>query len=281
LSASAIQPQQRIKPAKTIHPYDLFSPMVSNSWVQKWIHFFQHKQPNRFRTWLERSYRYVPMMQRIFQQVGLPQDLVYMAMIESGFSAKAISPAKAVGYWQFISETGQRFGLRQTSWLDERRDFEKSTIAASRYLKFLYKKFGNWYLTIAAYNMGEQRLARLIKKYQTTNFWHLCRKSDFPHETAHYVPQLIASITIARAPALYGFHYLKVHMPHEYEVFYIPGGTNLQALAKHINYPYRAIKNLNPALLTDYIPSNLDNWRMRIPMGTGPTISHFIQVTTL
>ena len=259
-----------------IHPFADF-PAFNNHWTQSWIKLFQNKYSDRFRLWLERSYRYANLMQAIFQKEGLPQDLIYIAMIESGFSAHAVSSAQAVGYWQFLRQTAQRFGLKQTTWLDERKDFEKSTLAASQYLKFLYKKFGTWYLAAAAYNMGEQKLSKFIKKYKTTNFWYLAQKADFPSETAQYIPQLIAAITIAKAPALYGFNYLKVEMPFDYDVFYLPGGTNLRQLAQHIGYSYQKIKSLNPALLTDILPDSLEDWSVRIPKGAGRQVSSFIQ----
>ena len=251
-------------------------PLTHNYWVEQWIRAFQSRYSGRFRTWLERSYRYTPMMKEIFKKQNLPEDLVYLAMIESGFSPKAISSAQAVGYWQFIKATASRFGLRETPWLDERRDFEKSTYAASRYLRFLYKHFGDWYLAAAAYNMGEQKLSRLIRKYKTKNFWSLAQKYDFPYETAQYIPQLIAAITIAKAPSLYGFNYLEIKQPHTYEVFYLPGGTNLRALANYIKQPYKKIKNLNPALLSDHIPKYMENWRTRIPKGSSKKVSQYV-----
>ena len=259
-----------------IQPFSDF-PIFNNQWVQNWIKLFQNSYSDRFRIWLKRSYSYVALMQAIFEEEGLPRDLVYIAMIESGFSAHAVSSAKAVGYWQFLSPTAERFGLKKTSWLDERKDFEKSTIAAAQYLKFLYKKFGTWHLAVAAYNMGEQRLSSFIKKYKTNNFWHLAQKMDFPTETAQYIPQLIAAITIAKTPSLYGFNYLKTKLAYEYEIFYLPGGTNLRTLAQYIKYPYRQIKNLNPSLLIDVLPHSLEDWGIRIPKGTSQQVSNFIQ----
>ena len=251
-------------------------PLTHNYWVEQWIRAFQSRYSSRFRSWLEKSYRYTPMMKEIFKKQNLPVDLVYLAMIESGFSSGAISSAQAVGYWQFIKATALRFGLRNTSWLDERRDFEKSTYAASRYLRFLYKQFGDWYLASAAYNMGEQKLIRLIQKHKTKNFWSLAQKYDFPHETAQYVPQLIAAITIAKAPPLYGFNYLKIKQPYSYEVFYLPGGTNLRTLASYIKQPYKKIKTLNPDLLSDHIPGYMENWRTRIPKGSSKKVSQYV-----
>ena len=258
------------------HPFSNL-PLIHNHWVQRWITFFEKSDPHRFRAWLERSYCYMPIMRRIFKNEGIPEDLIYMAMIESGFSSAAVSSAKAVGYWQFIHQTATRFGLSKNSWLDERKDFEKSTYAASRYLKFLHNKFGDWYLAAAAYNMGENKLEKLIKKYQTKDFWNLAKKYDFPYETAHYVPQLIAAITIAKAPVLYGFNHLHPKQPYRYEIFYLPGGTNLRILARYIKQPYKKIKQLNPELLKDYIPKKLENWRVRIPVGSSARVSQFVK----
>ena len=264
---------------KTFLLKDPFSdlPLVNNSWVQQWIKTFQTTHSNHFRIWLERSYRYVPIMQPIFKEEKLPLDLMYIAMIESGFVSGAVSSAQAVGYWQFIDSTARRFGLRRNQWLDERKDFEHSTYAASRYLKILYEQFQDWYLAAAAYNMGENRLSGFIEKYQTKDFWKLAQKHDFPSETANYVPQLIAAITIARAPALYGFNYLKPKSPPDYEIFYLPGGTNLRRLSSYIQEPYMKIKKLNPGFLGDHVPDDMENWRFRIPKGTSTKVSSFIE----
>ncbi len=264
-----------LKPIRVTNPFsDL--PLIHNYWVEQWIHLFQNSYSDRFRIWLERSYRYAPLMKEIFKQQNLPEDLIYLSMIESGFSPHAVSSAQAVGYWQFIQPTAQRFGLKKNLWLDERRDFEKSTLAACQYLRSLYKQFGDWWLAISAYNMGEQRLTHLVQKHKTKNFWDLAQKYDFPYETSQYVPQLIAAITIAKAPSLYGFNYLKIKVPYQYEVFYLPGGVNLRALAHYIHEPYAKIKQLNPELLRDRIPHYMENWRARLPKGSSQKVSLYI-----
>ena len=270
---------QRVKPAKTSlffsQPFsDL--PLIHNYMVEQWIRAFQSVYSKRFRIWLERSYRYGPLMRHIFREQNIPVDLVYLCMIESGFLAHAVSSAGAVGYWQFIQPTALRFGLRKNYWLDERKDFEKSALAASQYLKVLYRQFGSWWLAVSAYNMGENKLSRLVKKHKTKNIWRLIQKHDFPLETARYVPQLIAAITIAKAPALYGFQDLKIQFPLSYDIFYLPGGTNLRKLAAYIDQPYMDIKALNPALIGDHIPEELENWRTRVPKGTVKKISQYV-----
>ena len=144
-------------------------PLTYNSKVKWWIQNFQGGGRKWFRTWLERSNAYLPNMQTMMAQKGLPQDLAYIAMIESGFSAHATSHMEAVGYWQFITPTANRYGLTTSWWLDERRDYVKSTTAATKYLEDLYRLFKNWYLTASAYNMGETRLRKLIERYYSSS----------------------------------------------------------------------------------------------------------------
>ena len=180
-------------------------PVTYNKKVQKWVKYFQTRGKPSLTKWISRSSRYKRIMQRTLKRKGLPQDLFYIAMIESGLSPRATSHAQAVGYWQFIRPTAHRYGLRVNWWLDERRDFSKSTIAAASYLGDLYKMFGSWYLTASAYNMGEGRLKRLIKKHKISNFWQLAQKENFPRETREYIPKIIAAMIIAKAPKLYGF----------------------------------------------------------------------------
>src|ERR1700710_1658805 len=181
-------------------------PVTYNTKVKWRINYYQTTGRKWFRTWLERSHAYLPQMQRVLSEKGMPQDLAYVAMIESGFSPQATSTAEAVGYWQFIAPTANRYGLRTTWWLDERRDFTKSTTAASHYLSDLFRQFGSWYLTAAAYNMGEGRMQKLVNRYHTNNYWILSKRADFPEETKQYIPKLLAAMLIAKAPKLYGFH---------------------------------------------------------------------------
>ena len=252
-------------------------PVTYNTKVKWWINYFQTTGRKWFRTWLERSHAYLPQMQKQLRERGMPQDLAYVAMIESGFSSQATSTAEAVGYWQFITPTANRYGLRTTWWLDERRDFTKSTGAASRYLADLFRQFGSWYLTAAAYNMGEGRTQRLVNKYRTRNYWILSKRNDFPEETRQYIPKLLAAMLIAKAPKLYGFHELNPKPPYKYEYFTVPGGTDLLNLARYLGVAGSQLTSLNPELLKGFVPSFVQGHRIRVPPGLQPKVSQFVR----
>ncbi len=241
-------------------------PITYNDRVKHWINYFQTTGKRSFSTWLERSQRYVPRIQAVFKEKGLPTDLAYLAMIESGFSPRAVSSAQAVGYWQFIEPTAKRYGLRVNWWLDERRDIHKSTHAAAKYLSDMNKMFNNWYLSAAGYNTGEARIQRLIKRHNSKSFWDI--SDSLVQETKDYVPKLIAAILIAKAPSLYGFRDLKYKEPMEYEYFWAPGGTSIRELAKNLRFSEKELKYMNPELIKGFIPDHVSGHRIRIPKGT-------------
>lgn len=252
-------------------------PVTYNSKVKQWIQYFQTDGRKYFKTYLERSSRYLPTMQRLLAQNKMPQDLAYIAMIESGFSAHATSHADAVGYWQFIESTANRYGLRTTWWLDERRDFHKSTTAAARYLADIYRMFDSWYLTAAAYNMGENRMKRIVEKHQTRNFWALARRSDFPKETRDYIPKLLAAMLISKAPKLYGFYDVQRLEPYMYEFYPVPGGTDLASLAASIGVSHNTLAILNPELVKGFVPPFVSSHRIRIPPGTTRSVAKYLK----
>jgi len=182
-------------------------PIEMNKAVEKWIDYFTGKGRERFKNYLERSEIFIPFLRPILKNAKAPEDLVYLAMIESGFNNNARSHARAVGAWQFISATGRRYGLDVNWWVDERRDVEKSTIAAVQYLKELNAMFGSWPLAAAAYNAGEAKIQRAIKRYKTSDFWELCtRKRRYLRpETKNYVPKLYAAAIISKNRTQFGF----------------------------------------------------------------------------
>lgn len=272
------------KSAKVKHPFSVVDqrpyfdiPVTYNARVKKWIKHFQTNGKKWFQRYLERSHRYLPSMKTVLRNKSLPEDLAYIAMIESGFSPHAVSTANAVGYWQFIKPTANRYGLKTSWWIDERRDFHKSTMAAAKYLGDLYKMFDSWYLTACGYNMGETRLRRLVKRHGTKNFWYLSKKKDFPKETREYVPKMLAAMLIAKSPELYGFKNLNPQKPHSYEYYYVPGGTDLILLAEALNLPHTQMKRLNPEIIQGFIPEFVKNHRIRIPKGSTIKVANLIR----
>jgi soluble lytic murein transglycosylase-like protein len=190
---------------KWSHQSKIDFPIEMNKQVRAYIVYFATERKGFTARSLARSRRYLPMINNIFRQYGLPEDLAYLAMVESGFNPKARSPAGAAGMWQFIRSTGQRYGLVINRRVDERLNPEKSTRAAAHYLLDLYKQFGSWYLAAASYNCGERRVATELRKSNYKNFWQLSANKCIPGETRNYVPQMIAVTIIARNPGKFGF----------------------------------------------------------------------------
>ncbi|MCF8034511.1 MAG: LysM peptidoglycan-binding domain-containing protein [Desulfarculaceae bacterium] len=247
--------------------YDI--PIVINSRVEYFIDYFQTRVPKRFKVWLSRSGRYLPMMRAILKEHGLPEDLVYLALIESGFSCQAYSRAHAVGPWQFIRATGRRYGLKINYWVDERRDPVKSTHAAASYLKDLHAEFGSWYLAAAAYNAGENKIRRALKRYKADNFWSISqgRRYYLKRETRQYVPKMIAAAIIAKEPAKYGFTNIVYEAPMAYDVVEVHPGTSLGVAAKLAGINSRQLNYLNPELRRWAVPPTGKEYSLRIPPG--------------
>ncbi len=243
-------------------------PITVNKQVLYYLDLFQGKQKKNFSRWLARSTQYLPQIQKELKKAGLPQDLAYLAMIESGFNPSAYSPAGASGLWQFIAGTGRNNGLKIDSWVDERRVPEKATKAASRYLSRLYSEFGDWHLAVAAYNGGEGRIEAAIKDYNTKDFWEIAESEGIYLETKRYVPKLIAAILIARNPEKFGFTDIQYQKPQQYDVINVPGGIDLQAVAATANISVKRLRSLNNELRRNQTPPKLRNYTLRIPFGT-------------
>lgn len=244
-------------------------PLALNSKVEYFLYYFQTSGRPSFSRWLSRSSRYIPMMKEILKREDLPEDLVYVAMIESGFQMHARSWANAVGPWQFISDTGRRYSLRIDQWIDERKDPVKATAAAALYLKELYGIFkGDWYLAAAGYNAGENKILRAISMYNTNDFWEISRGAYLKRETKEYVPKLLAAAIIAKDPARYGFTDIAYLTPIEYDTVTIPSRTNLDLAAKLCGTTYESIKELNPDLRHWCTPPNYPDYQLKIPKGS-------------
>jgi membrane-bound lytic murein transglycosylase D len=246
---------------------DFDIPIVINEKVEHFIQYFQNTGKNIFSSWLARSEKYIPFMKNLLKENGLPEDLVYLALIESGFNPYAYSRSKASGPWQFIYLTGKRYGLKVTWWVDERRDPEKSTIAAAKYLKTLYDMFECWYLAAAGYNAGEKKIINAIKRYRTEDFWELIKYRYLKRETKDYVPQMIAAALIAKDPEKYGFSGIEYEEPLRYEKVEVPAVVDLRLIAKACEISVEELKDLNPELLRWCTPPDSPSYEIKIPYG--------------
>ena len=253
-------------------------PVTYNARVRRWIVYFQTEGRQSFRRWLERSTRWLPYIHNELEASNMPLDLMYVALVESGFQPDAVSPAGAVGMWQFIRDTGSRYGLRNNWWIDERRDVYKSTRAAINYMSDLHKMFGSWYLVAASYNMGENGVKRLIRRHNSNDFWYLADKGVLPEETKNYVPKIIAAMLMAKAPALYGFRDLQYDQPYMFDYFEAPGGTDLGNLANFLGVSSRYLRELNPELTHGLIPPHVRAHRIRIPKGATATVAKYVEI---
>ena len=258
-------PGQALAPAEPLYDF----PVVENDKVRYFIDYFTGRAHKTFKIWLERSGRYLPMMREIFAEAGLPRDLAYLAMVESGFNDKAYSWAHAVGPWQFIASTGRRYGLKNDWWHDERRDPEKATRAAARFLSDLYDDFdGDWYLAVPSYNAGPGKLRRAIKRYKTRDFWEICRGKYLKRETKNYLPKLLAVLIIAKQPEKYGFTDIDYQEPIAYETVPLPSSTDLEVVARLSGADYKLIKKLNPELKRWCTPPAAKDYMVRLPVGS-------------
>lgn len=248
-------------------------PLTINRQVEFYLDLFQNRQRRSFQIWLSRSGKYKDFIRQELEQAGLPEDLLYLAMIESGFNPSAYSHASAVGLWQFMRPTGRHYDLRIDSWVDERRDPVKATRAAIAYLDKLYKDFDDWYLAVAAYNAGEGRIGRAIRKYNTRDFWEIAQGKALHLETKRYVPKLIAAIMIARDPEKYGFTNIEYQAPVAYDIVKVPSRTSLTAVAAAANVDIKAIRSLNNELRKKQTPPGLENYKLRVPKGSSNIVA--------
>lgn len=243
-------------------------PTEVNPLVEKWIDYFRGKGRVHMERYLSRSSRYEKLMKRVLRDNGLPEDLFYIALIESGFSARATSHASAVGYWQFIRGTGKRYGLEISRFVDERRDPVLATQAAAEYFKGLYSLFGSWYLSMASYNVGENRVKREVMKHSTRDFWKLAKKGSLPRETINYVPKFIAAKLIAKDPAKFGFEEIDYLPPVEFETIVVNRPVNLRLMAERMNLNYEDFKALNPKFKGEIAPLKDSGLDLRVPPGS-------------
>lgn len=240
-------------------------PIVLDSSVQSHIRYFNTSIRSRFEQWLLRLSRYRPLVDNIFAEFHLPSDLVYLSLVESGFNPYAYSRAKATGPWQFMKGTAKVYGLRIDSYVDERRDPIKSTVAAARYLRDLYDMFGTWPLAMAAYNAGEGKVMRALLKAQAESFSDISKTRLIRRETKEYVPRFMAATIIAKNPDRYGFSG-EPGEPHQFEEVIVDRPLHFRAIANITGISYEGLRLLNPELRRDATPPG-EQYHLKVPVG--------------
>jgi membrane-bound lytic murein transglycosylase D len=250
-------------------------PVVLNQQVQFFLERFTREDRDMVTRWVTRSGRYLGMIRDVLKSRGLPEELAFTAMIESGFNPVAVSRAGAVGLWQFMAATARRYGLRVDAWVDERLDPEKSTFAAAAYLRDLYQQFGSWFLAQAAYNAGEVKIARAIQTTGSKDFWVLARTGLLKQETKEFVPQIQAATLIGRDPNQYGFDPGDVTVV-PFETIPVPAATDLRRLASTSGVSMDLLRGLNPTLVRGVTPPG-SAYPLKVPAGTGSSVIGALQ----
>jgi membrane-bound lytic murein transglycosylase D len=242
-----------------------------NRLVESSIEFLLREPDKHLNNWLSRAETYFPMIERIFAEEGVPEELKYLAMVESGLNPRAKSWARAVGMWQFIGATGRAYDLNVNGWVDDRMDPEKSTRAAARHLKDLHKMFGDWQLALAGYNYSPGKLRRALRRAEASlgrkaTFWDIY--TDIPRETRNYVPMFIATSLIVSHPEEFNLKSVEPGPPYAYHVVPVYGMHQLSTLADLAGTSTASIKALNPSLTRSGLPPSSAAFLLRIPTGT-------------
>ena len=254
-------------------------PIEINDRVLGFLDFYQNGRGHgAIEVGLQRMGKFQPMIEKILKEEGVPLDLIYLCQAESAFAPRAVSRAQAKGMWQFISSRGKEYGLRQTWWIDERSDPEKSTRAAARHLKDLHQEFGDWYLAMAAYNSGPVRVQRALEHTGADNFWTLAERKALPKETINYVPNILALTIIGKNPEKYGFN-IKPEPPLEIERVPVDKATDLRVIAEAINLPVEDLRELNSHVLRWTTPPDDSEFQLILPKGYGEKFNE--QVSSL
>jgi len=235
--------------------------------VAGYINYFSTGGRGVFERALVRSGRYRDMIQRVFKEEGIPQDLIFLAQAESGFHPLALSRARARGMWQFMASRGVGYGLRRNWWVDDRQDPERSTHAAARHLKDLYNQFGDWYLAMAAYNSGPGNVQQAVRRTGYADFWELYRRDVLPKETKNYVPIILAMTIMSKNPQQYGLDALQLEPPEAYDVVRVDYPVDLRLVAECVDTPVEDLVDLNPSLLRRTTPKD-QAFDLHLPAGS-------------
>jgi membrane-bound lytic murein transglycosylase D len=249
-------------------------PLTVNDAVLGYIHYFSGRGKNTLITGLRRSGRYRPLVRRVLDEEGVPQELIHLAQAESGFLPRAMSKKAAAGMWQFVSWRGREYGLNQTRYTDDRLDPEQATRAAARHLRDLYQKFGDWYLAMAAYDCGPGVIERAVERTGYADFFELRARGVLPLETTNYVPIILAMTIMSKNAVEYGLDGIVPEASLEYDSVEITSPTHLALVSDLTNVPAGELQSLNPALLKGLAPAG---YALHVPKGTGSYLMAALQ----
>jgi membrane-bound lytic murein transglycosylase D len=250
-------------------------PLSVNDAVLGYINYFSNRGHKTLLAGLQRSGRYRPMIQRILDEEGIPQEIIHLAQAESGFIPRAVSRAAAGGMWQFLKWRGNEYGLKQTAFTDDRMDPEKATRAAAHHLRDLYHEFGDWYLAIAAYNCGPGTVEKAVERTGYADFWELRSRGVLPAETTNYVPIILAMTIMEKNAAEYGIADFQLDPPLVYDTVETTAATSLTLVADILDLPFAELAALNPASLRGMIPADFS---LHVPKGSGNQLVAALQL---
>jgi membrane-bound lytic murein transglycosylase D len=250
-------------------------PLSVNDAVLGYIHYFSGPGHKTLVAGLERSGRYAALIHRIFQEEGIPQELIHLAQAESGFFPRAVSRKAAAGMWQFMAWRGRQYGLMQSRYTDDRLDPEKATRASAKHLHDLYNMFGDWYLAIAAYNCGPGVVEKAVERTGYADFWELRKRHVLPAETTNYVPIILAMTIMAKNAPEYGLQDVEADAPLDYDTIEVTAPTSLALVGDLTGAPVSELIGLNPALLGNIAPAG---YTLHVPKGTGSNLSASLQL---